>query len=125
MRTGEKHELIENTHYIQEVMLILLNNKFKKRGKISDIEFIKNCELPPMVPTIEINDTIDLTMLSCNELREICRNKNIKGCSALTKEALIHKITMNEDTVETVDKPVDKPVNTVKPVNSIEKYFKH
>jgi hypothetical protein len=45
IRTEEIHELDTTSRYIDEVIELLLENKYKLREKISKIEFIKQCML--------------------------------------------------------------------------------
>ena len=98
MRTGEIWKLDASSHYIKETVEILMSNKFKVRGTMSDAEFLEQCkkksfalesDLP--ITNEELKD-VDLAIFSKADLELICRGRGIKKISGKDKETLIGMI---------------------------------
>jgi len=98
MRTGEVWELDASSHYIKEAVDILLHNKYKVRGTLSDAEFLAQCRekgfaLESDLPlwNEELVD-VNLAIFDKADLELICRGRGIKKISGKNKEALIGMI---------------------------------
>lgn len=91
IRTEEVHELDTTSPYIQEVVEILLENKYKLRDKISNEVFIKRC-LEPIQPNKSVPDNELLSLKSIPELQELCREYGIRGITKLSKGELVGRI---------------------------------
>jgi hypothetical protein len=118
IRTEEIYELDAEHHLLEEVVMILMDNKYKNKEKISNAVFIERCKRATVNETV--NDEVllkegeRLEFYSLEELREICRDRRIKGFSGLTKDEIIAKIqdflekgvALKDRTVEELQKMV-------------------
>ena len=109
MRTGEVWELDASSHYIKEAVDILLHNKYKVRGTLSDAEFLAQCREQGFVLESDLplwNEElvdVNLAIFDKSELELICRGRGIKKISGKNKEALIGMIEADKAaTVATV-----------------------
>jgi hypothetical protein len=91
IRTEELHELDTRSPYIQEVVDILLENKYKLRDKISNEVFIKQCLEPIEIKRDEREGEI-LKLKRIPELQDICREFGIRGITKMSKDELVEKI---------------------------------
>ena len=91
IRTEEMHELDTRSPYIQEVVDILLENKYKLREKISNEVFIKRCLEPLEIKRDEREGAL-LNLKTIPELQDICREYGIRGVTGISKAHLIEKI---------------------------------
>jgi hypothetical protein len=91
IRTEEMYELDTRSPYIQEVVEILLENKYKLREKISNEVFIKRC-LEPLEIKRDERESELLNLKNKSELQEICREYGIQAITKLSKSELIEKI---------------------------------
>ena len=109
MRSGEVWELDASSHYIKEAVDILLHNKYKVRGTLSDAEFLAQCREQGFVLESDLpiwNEElvdVNLAIFDKSELELICRGRGIKKISGRNKEALIGMIEADKAaTVATV-----------------------
>ena len=91
IRTEELHELDTTSPYIEEVVEILLENKYKMQDKISNEVFIKQCLAPIIEEKKGSNDEL-LSLKTIPELQELCYEYGIRGITKLSKSELIEKI---------------------------------
>jgi len=118
IRTEEMYELDAEHHLLEEVIMILMDNKYKNKEKISNTVFIERCKRATLNETV--NDEVllkegeRLEFYSLEELREICRDRKIKGFSGLTKDEIIVKIQdFIEKGVPLKDRTVEELQNMV------------
>lgn len=90
LRTDEIHELNTHSTYIDDVVDLLIENKFVNNTiNISDNDFIHHC-LTEEKPAI-ISESVNLSLNTMDELKRICKERNIKVGKS-SKPELIEKI---------------------------------
>jgi hypothetical protein len=102
IRTEEIHELDTYSPYIQEVVEILLDNKYKLREKISNEVFIKRSLEPLEIKRDEREGEL-LNLKTIPELQDICHEYGIRGITGISKAALIEKIEKFKKNGNTLD----------------------
>jgi len=98
IRTEELHELNTNSTYIDDLFNILIQNKFKKENIMSDYEFLQRCLNKP-AQELEIPESMNMSLMTIDELKRICKELGIKKTKGYSKAEFIERIAQHKKCV--------------------------
>jgi hypothetical protein len=120
LQTDEIYELDSNSNYINDIVDLLIENKYlKKNANLSDNEFIKRClhEQGSQNALVEkIAESVNLSLNNLDILKNMCKDRNIK-IGKSTKAQLIEKLK-NYETNENNGQNEQKPKSAQPTLNS-------